>query len=98
MAATAKRAPAAEQALVGQPWGEAAARAAMAALDCDFQPLSDLRASSRHRRRIAANLLWKLWLDTATDATHPAATPVGATAPATPTNTAAPAPLSVWAL
>jgi xanthine dehydrogenase small subunit len=36
----------------------------MNALDADFQPLSDLRASAGYRRRAARNLLWKLWLET----------------------------------
>ncbi len=67
MAAIVKRAAAAEAALLGQPWSEAAVRAAMDALARDFTPLSDLRASAAHRLRIARNLLWRLWLETRAD-------------------------------
>ncbi|MDE2119190.1 MAG: xanthine dehydrogenase small subunit [Betaproteobacteria bacterium] len=62
MAATVRRAAAAEAALLGQAWDEAAVRAAMRALDNDFQPLDDLRASRGHRQRVARNWLWRLWL------------------------------------
>jgi len=64
MAATARRAPLAEQALLGQAWTESAVRAAMAALDRDFQPLTDMRASSDYRGAVAANLLYRFWLET----------------------------------
>ena len=40
----------------------------MAALDSDFQPLSDLRASASYRQRAARNLLQRLWLETRPDA------------------------------
>ncbi|MDT7837061.1 xanthine dehydrogenase small subunit [Aquabacterium sp. OR-4] len=64
LAATVARARQAEAAVIGQPWTAATARAAMAALAHDFQPLSDLRASAAHRQRTAANLMWRLWLET----------------------------------
>ena len=64
MAAIVKRAAAAEAAVVGQPWVEASAEAAAAALVSDFQPLSDMRASSAYRLKVAQNLLRKLWLET----------------------------------
>ena len=64
MAGTVKRATAAEATVRGQPWTEATARAAMAALDADFKPLSDLRASASYRQRTARNLLLRLWLET----------------------------------
>ncbi|WP_395704039.1 xanthine dehydrogenase small subunit [Aquabacterium sp.] len=64
MAAIVKRAAQAEAAVVGQPWTEATVRAAMAALDADYMPLSDLRASAAYRRRAARNLLQRLWLET----------------------------------
>jgi xanthine dehydrogenase small subunit len=64
MAATPRRAATAEAALTGQPWSEAAARAAMAALDADYTPQTDLRASADYRRRVARNLLWRFWLET----------------------------------
>lgn len=64
MAATPRRATVAEAALAGQPWSEATVRAAMAALDADYAPLTDLRASADYRRRVARNLLWRFWLET----------------------------------
>ena len=68
MAAIVRRAPNAEAAVRGQRWTEATARTAMAALDLDFKPLSDLRASAGYRRRAAKNLLLRLWLQTRADA------------------------------
>ena len=64
MAAIVKRATAAEAALVGQPWSEATLRHAQAALDTDFTPLTDFRASAAYRRQAAAALLKRLWLST----------------------------------
>jgi xanthine dehydrogenase small subunit len=88
MAAIVRRAAKAEAALRGQPWNEAAVRAAMAALAEDFTPLTDLRASANYRQRAAANLLYRFWLETRTHAPlAPAQTSVwtrGATATATP--------------
>ncbi|HSW05472.1 xanthine dehydrogenase small subunit [Aquabacterium sp.] len=64
MAAIVKRAAGAEAAVIGQPWTEATVQAAMAALDRDYAPLSDLRASASYRQRTARNLLKRLWLET----------------------------------
>jgi xanthine dehydrogenase small subunit len=64
MAAIVQRAAGAEAAVIGQPWTEATVQAAQAALDRDFEPLSDLRASAGYRRRAARNLLQRLWLET----------------------------------
>jgi xanthine dehydrogenase small subunit len=64
MAAIVKRAHGAEAAVTGQPWTEATVQAAMAALDQDFTPLSDLRASADYRRQVARGLLMRLWLET----------------------------------
>jgi xanthine dehydrogenase small subunit len=64
MAATVRRAAGAEAALRGQRWTEAAVRDAQAALDADFTPLSDLRASADYRRRTARGLIQRLWLET----------------------------------
>ncbi|HZF81226.1 MAG TPA: xanthine dehydrogenase small subunit, partial [Rubrivivax sp.] len=64
MAATVKRAARCEAALQGQPWNEATLQAAMAALQDDFKPLSDMRASSRYRMQVAQNLLRRFWLET----------------------------------
>ncbi len=63
MAATPKRAVAAEAALGGQPWGEPAFRAAAQALGDDFTPLTDMRASSEYRMLAARNLLIRFYLD-----------------------------------
>jgi len=65
MAAIVKRASAAEAAVVGQPWSEAAANAATAALAQDFKPMTDMRASAGYRLKVAQNLFIKLWLETA---------------------------------
>jgi xanthine dehydrogenase small subunit len=63
MAGIPKRAPAAEAAVFGQRWDEAAVRRAMAALDGDFTPISDHRASSAYRILAARNLLHKFFLE-----------------------------------
>ncbi|MBN9572370.1 xanthine dehydrogenase small subunit [Alicycliphilus denitrificans] len=64
MAATVRRAARAEAALLGRPWTEDSVRAAQQALAQDFQPLSDMRASSAYRLQVAQNLLLRLWLET----------------------------------
>lgn len=63
MAATPKRAAAAETALVGKPWTEETVRAAMAALDQDYSPIDDWRASADYRARVARNLLLRFFLE-----------------------------------
>jgi xanthine dehydrogenase small subunit len=60
MAAVPARAKAAESALAGRPWTLAAVQAAMAALERDFQPISDARASRDYRMLVARNLLLRL--------------------------------------
>jgi xanthine dehydrogenase small subunit len=67
MAATPKRAANAEAALEGKAWSETNVRAAMAALEQDFTPLSDMRASARYRMAAAKNLLLRAWLETAAE-------------------------------
>ncbi len=59
MAGTPKRAAAAEAALIGRPFDDAAARDAAAALAQDFQPLTDMRASADYRLITAGNLILK---------------------------------------
>jgi xanthine dehydrogenase small subunit len=63
MAATPKRAAACEAALTGKPWTEATVEAAVAALDHDFQPIDDMRASAAYRMTAAKNLLRKLFAE-----------------------------------
>jgi xanthine dehydrogenase small subunit len=72
LAGTVSRARQAEAAVLGQPWTEATARAAMAALAQDFQPLTDLRGSAGYRRRSAQALLQRFWLETRPDDPLPA--------------------------
>ena len=57
------RATQAEAALAGQPWSEAAARAAGEALQAQFNPISDMRADAGYRRQVLANLMRRLWLE-----------------------------------
>lgn len=63
MAGTPKRAKACEAALVGQAWTEATVETAMAALDTDYQPMSDMRASAAYRSLAARNMLRKVFLE-----------------------------------
>jgi xanthine dehydrogenase small subunit len=72
MAAIVKRARKAESALLGQAWDEAAVNAAAAALDEDFKPLTDMRASARYRLEVSRNLLRRFWLETRVDDPLPA--------------------------
>jgi xanthine dehydrogenase small subunit len=72
MAGIPKRAGAAEAALLGKPWSEAAVAAAIAALADDFSPLSDMRASAGYRLTVAGNLLRRFLIET----THAAPTRV----------------------
>ena len=65
MAAVPARARTAEKALAGMAWTEAAATTAGDALAGDFRPISDHRGSAAYRMRVAANLLIRLWRDTA---------------------------------
>jgi xanthine dehydrogenase small subunit len=64
MAGTPKRASACEAALVGQPWSEATIEAAIAAIDTDYTPLSDMRASAAYRSLAARNMLRKVFIET----------------------------------
>lgn len=64
MAGTPSRAPRAEAALADRPFDEAAVAAAMAALDEDFAPITDMRASAGYRRAVARNLILKFYLET----------------------------------
>jgi xanthine dehydrogenase small subunit len=61
MGPMAARARAAEAALLGARWSEAAVERATAALAGDFVPLDDWRGGAEYRRLAAANLLRRLW-------------------------------------
>ncbi len=63
MAGVPKRAEKAEAALRGASWSEKTVRGAMSALDADFTPLSDMRASANYRMTSARNMLWRYWLE-----------------------------------
>ncbi|MFC0201969.1 xanthine dehydrogenase small subunit [Paracoccus rhizosphaerae] len=63
MAATLRRARAAEAALQGRPFAEAAFEAAARAVADDFQPLTDMRASAEYRATVARNLFRRFWLE-----------------------------------
>lgn len=64
MAGTPKRARATEEALIGQTWTEETILAASTALDEDYAPITDMRASAEYRRLVARNLLRKFYLET----------------------------------
>jgi xanthine dehydrogenase small subunit len=68
MAATPKRAAAAEAVLTGAEWSETTVRTAMDALTADFAPLTDMRASDAYRAKTARNLLYRFWLETREEA------------------------------
>ncbi|GLS19745.1 xanthine dehydrogenase small subunit [Labrys miyagiensis] len=70
MAATPKRAAAAEAALLGKVFDRASAEAAAEALATDFTPLDDWRASARYRATVAANLIRRFQAETAAGAVH----------------------------
>ncbi|MCG8503604.1 MAG: xanthine dehydrogenase small subunit [Sphingomonadales bacterium] len=61
MAETPKRAQNAEAAFTGEPWSEGTVEGAMAALEQDFAPITDMRASAAYRMAAAKNLLMKAW-------------------------------------
>lgn len=63
MAATPKRAYAAEQVLIDQIWSFENVEKAMQALQKDFTPISDHRASAWYRAEVAQNLLRGFWLE-----------------------------------
>ena len=64
MAAIPKRASKCEQALAGRPWSEATIATAQTALDEEFAPLSDMRATATYRRLALGNLLHRFYLET----------------------------------
>lgn len=65
VAATPVRAIRVEQALLGQAWTEENVQLAMRLMADDFQPLTDMRASSEYRLLAAQNLLYRFYLETA---------------------------------
>jgi xanthine dehydrogenase small subunit len=59
-----KRAAATEAALVGQPWNEATADAAVREISREFSPIDDMRASAAYRRAALGNLVRRFFLET----------------------------------
>lgn len=64
MAATPKRATATEAALVSAAWDEATVQKAMLAMEQDYQPMTDMRATKEYRLTTAKNLLYRFFLET----------------------------------
>ena len=64
VAATPKRAARCERALIDRPWTLDSVDAAMAELDRDYSPLTDMRASAAYRRLVTRNMLYKFFLET----------------------------------
>ena len=67
MAATSARATGCEAELLGQPWTGSTVDKAMQALDQDYTPMSDMRATSTYRQTLARNLLYRFYLLTGSD-------------------------------
>lgn len=64
VAAVPTRVPAAEAVVQGQPWTEATAALAEAAITDTLKPLTDMRASDDYRRITAGKLLRKFFIET----------------------------------
>ena len=73
VAATPVRARATEAALTGTVWNETSVTRAADALRAEFQPLSDMRASSDYRRALLGHLLERCWRES-TSSDHVLAT------------------------
>ena len=63
VAAMPARAVQTEALLRGQPWTLETAQQATAALRAEFQPISDMRASSAYRSEVLGNLMQRFWLE-----------------------------------
>ncbi len=64
MAGTPLRASECETRLIGKPWNMETVDAAKHALDKDFDPMTDMRASAAYRTLVARNLLERFYLET----------------------------------
>jgi xanthine dehydrogenase small subunit len=67
MAATPKRAAAAEAALTARAFDKQSVEDAAAALAEDFSPITDMRASKDYRLKAAQNLLRRFYLENFTE-------------------------------
>ena len=63
VAATPMRARKTEAALAGKAWTLDAVQRAITILRAEFQPISDMRASSAYRSEVLGNLLQRFWLE-----------------------------------
>ncbi len=63
VAATPARASRTENFLRGKPWTQETVQQAVATLRAEFQPISDMRASSAYRSEVLGNLLQRFWLE-----------------------------------
>jgi xanthine dehydrogenase small subunit len=66
VAATPRRATQCETALSGAKWNEVTLSAAMNALDRDFTPIDDMRASAAYRKLVSRNLLQRFYIESTT--------------------------------
>lgn len=63
MAAIPRRASHCEATLIGKSWNDSTVSEAMDALERDFAPIADMRASAAYRSLVARNLLRKFYLE-----------------------------------
>jgi len=66
MASTPKRAKLCEDSLLGAHWTETTIKLAKRALEQDFAPISDVRATKKYRQSVAKNLLERFFVETTT--------------------------------
>ena len=64
MASIPKRAKACEATLMGKIWNKKTIKLAQEAIENDFSPISDVRASKEYRRFVAQNLLERFYSET----------------------------------
>ena len=64
MAEIPRRAAECEKTLIGQVWNADTIARGMEAVDRDYEPIRDMRASAEYRRLVARNLLRKFFLET----------------------------------
>ena len=63
VAATPARAVKTEAVLQGSAWNEATVKQAQAAIDKEFSPISDMRASAAYRQLVLRQLMQRAWLE-----------------------------------
>ncbi|MBK9739427.1 MAG: xanthine dehydrogenase small subunit [Actinobacteria bacterium] len=68
MAPTVRRARRVEEVLQGRAWTREALRDAQDAVDADFEPITDHRATDGYRRRAAKGILERWWAETGASA------------------------------